>query len=323
MRSPTQRILPPALRRGDTIGIVAPASNIKREELEAGCRSLERMGYRPLFLDSIFQQDLYFAGSVQRRSSELHEMFRRDDVRAILCARGGYGANYLLPHLDLGLVRSHPKIFAGYSDATCLLTYLRDAAGLVTFHAPMAAKDFAHPDGIDERSWNAALTSVEPWQLGPESGLSGLAPGDGEGWLTGGCLSIIAASLGTPYEINTEGAILFLEDIAAKPYQVDRMLMQLKLAGKLHSVHGIIFGQMLDCIQPSGQNYALQQVVTRVLSELNVPIAFGLRSGHVSNANVTLPFGVRARMEVRSDAAQLQVLEPAVAAAPGSLTPRG
>src|SRR5438105_2167994 len=114
----TQRVRPPALAKGDTVGIIAPASNIKRESLEAGCREIERMGYRPFYFDSIFERDHYFAGRVQRRVDELHEMFRRDNVRAILCARGGYGANYLLPHLDLDLIRRNPKIFAGYSDVT-------------------------------------------------------------------------------------------------------------------------------------------------------------------------------------------------------------
>lgn len=244
----TTRMKPPALGRGDTVGIVAPASNIKREALEAGCRALERMGYRPFYLDSIFEQDLYFAGSVQRRIDELHEMFRRDEVRAILCARGGYGANYLLSQLDLDLIRQHPKIFAGYSDITCLLTYMCDAAGLVTFHAPMVAKDFACQDGVDDASWIAALGSSVPRKLQSESGLSGLSDGNAEGVLYGGCLSILVASLGTPFEIHTEKTILFLEDIATKPYQIDRMLMQLKLAGKLDGVRGIVFGQMPECI---------------------------------------------------------------------------
>lgn len=307
-----KRIKPPALRRGDTVGIVAPASNIKREALEGGCKALDRLGYRPVFLDSIFDRDLYFAGGIERRVDELHQMFRRDDVRAILCARGGYGANYLLPHLDLDVIRSHPKILAGYSDLTCLLTYLFDAVGLVTFHAPMVAKDFADLQGVDEHSWNLAMASADPWSLGSESGVTGLAEGSAEGTLYGGCLSILVASLGTPFEVRTKGTILFLEDIAAKPYQIDRMLMQLKLAGKLKNVRGVVFGQMLDCIQSASQDYTLQQVVTRVLGDCHVPIAFGLRSGHVNQRNVTLPFGVEARLQVRGADAHLEILEAAV-----------
>src|ERR1700724_1884597 len=142
-------IKPPALQSGDTIGIIAPASNIKRELFEAGCEALRRLGYKPLFLDSIFEKDLYFAGSAERGARELDEMFMRDDVRAIVCARGGYGANYLLNGLNLETIKAHPKIFVGYSDTTTLLTYVLDSTGLVTFHGPMVAKDFAHADGVD------------------------------------------------------------------------------------------------------------------------------------------------------------------------------
>ena len=306
------RIQPAALQPGDTVGIIAPASGFDREAFQAGCRELERRGYRPFYFESIFERDLYFAGTAERRAQELHEMFARHEVRAILCARGGYGANYLLPHLDLELIRRHPKIFAGYSDITCLLTYLSDAAGLVTFHAPMVAKDFAHPNGVDSGSWNAALAKNALWSLGGESGMSGLADGEADGPLYGGCLSILVASLGTAYEIRTEDTILFLEDVQTKPYQIDRMLMHLKLAGKLERVRGIVFGQMLDCIQPAEQDYTLPQVVTRVLRGYKVPIAYGLRSGHVTASNITLPIGVRARLRVRGSAAALEILESAV-----------
>ena len=220
-----QRVKPPALRPGDTVGIVAPASNIKQLDLDAGCDALRRAGYRPFYLDSILQQDLYFAGSVDRRAKELEEMFLRDDIRAILCARGGYGANYLLPRLDLETIKKHPKIFIGYSDITSLLTYFADDANLVTFHGPMAAKDWSHDGGVDLTSWQSALTSSNPWEVALGAGVSGLIDGDAEGVLYGGCLSILVASLGTPYAIKPAGAILFLEDLAAKPYQVDRMLM--------------------------------------------------------------------------------------------------
>src|SRR6202521_6470778 len=130
---PIPRIKPSALQPGDTVGIIAPASNIKRELLEAGCEALRRLGYKPFYLDSIFDKNLYFAGSAERRARELDEMFMRDDVRAIVCARGGYGANYLLNGLNLETIKAHPKIFVGYSDTTTLLTYLLDSAGLVTF----------------------------------------------------------------------------------------------------------------------------------------------------------------------------------------------
>ena len=313
---PIPRIKPPALQPGDTVGIVAPASNIQRDLLDAGCDMLRRLGYKPFYLDSIFDQDLYFAGSAERRARELEEMFVRDEVRAVLCARGGYGSNYLLNKLNLQKIARHPKIFVGYSDNTTLLTHFADSTGLVTFHGPMVTKDFAHADGVDLSSWEAALTGRSEWALQADSGTKPLAEGAAEGLLYGGCLSMLVASLGTPYEIRTEGTILFLEDVAAKPFQIDRMLMQLKLAGKLESVRGIIFGEMTDCVQQKNdQGYTLEEVVLRVVGDLGIPVAFGLRSGHVSQRNVTLPIGVRAALSVSSREARLTILESATAPA--------
>jgi muramoyltetrapeptide carboxypeptidase len=307
------RIKPPALQLGDTIGVIAPASNIKRELLDAGCKALAKLGYRPFYLDSITEKNLYFAGSADRRARELEEMFTRDDVRAIVCARGGYGANYLLQTLNVDKIKAHPKIFVGYSDVTSLLTYISDSTGLVTFHGPMVTKDFAHSDGLDLPSWEAALTGVSGWNIdfGPESGAKSLVNGSAEGILYGGCLSMLAASLGTPYEIRTVGTILFIEDVAAKPYQIDRMLMQLKLAGKLADVRGIVFGEMLECVQNKDQDYTLEEVVLRLVGDLGIPVAYGLRSGHVSRRNITLPLGVRAVLHVDKREGSLRILESA------------
>jgi muramoyltetrapeptide carboxypeptidase len=312
------RLKPPALRPGDTVGIVAPASNVKSADLEAGCEGLRRAGYRPFYFDSILDQDLYFAGSVESRARELEAMFKREDVKAIVCARGGYGSNYLLEALDLEIIKAHPKIFVGYSDLTTLLTYFSDSAGLVTFHGPMVAKDWSHEDGVDLPSWHAALAGAAEWEvnLDAASGVTGLVDGSADGILYGGCLSILVASLGTPYEIRTAGTILFLEDIAAKPYQIDRMLMQMKLAGKFEGVRGIIFGEMRDCIQNANQGYTLEEIVCRIVGELGIPVAYGVRSGHVTAGNITLPFGVRAALTVRDGQVQLKILEAAVTKIP-------
>ena len=301
--SPNSRIKPRALRPRDKVGIVAPASNVKREMLDAGCDGLRRLGYEPFYFESILERDVYFAGSAERRARELEDMFARDDIRAIVCARGGYGSNYLLPArdtktIDLKEIAKHPKIFVGYSDLTTLLTTFTDAANLVTFHGPMVAKDFADPNGVDVASWQHALSGAAEWEIGGDSGAKPLVAGAAEGILYGGCLSILVAALGTPYDIHTAGTILFMEDLAAKPYQIDRMLMQLKLAGKLKDVRGIVFGEMMDCQQSPTQDYSLEEVVLRVVGDLGIPVAFGLRSGHVSRANITLPIGVRARLEV-------------------------
>jgi muramoyltetrapeptide carboxypeptidase len=297
------------------VGIVAPASNIKRDALAAGCDGLRRLGYEPIFSESILDRDLYFAGSINRRARELEEMFVRDDIRAIICARGGYGSNYLLPGLDpsaldLKKIAAHPKIFAGHSDLTSLLTTFTDAGNLLTFHSPMVNKDFAAEDGVDLASWRSAVEGAEEWEIGAGSGARALVPGIAEGILYGGCLSILVAALGTAYDIQTAGTILFLEDVAAKPFQIDRMLMHLKLAGKLKNVRGIIFGEMLDCRQAPAQDYTLEEVIMRVVGDLGIPVAYGLRSGHVTRANITLPLGVKARLEAGGDV-KLRILEPA------------
>jgi muramoyltetrapeptide carboxypeptidase len=308
--SQNPRVKPRALRPGDKVGVVAPASNVKREMLEAGCDGLHRLGYEPFYFDSIIDRDLYFAGSAERRARELEDMFVRDDIRAILCARGGYGSNYLPLVMDPNQIVAHPKILVGYSDITTLLCCIADAANFVTFHGPMVAKDFTLDDGVDMDSWQNALGGADNWCIAEGSGAVPLLSGQGEGILYGGCLSMLAASIGTQHELRTAGTILFIEDIATKPYQVDRMLMQLKQAGKLKDVRGMIFGEMLDCRQSSDQDYTLEEVILRIVEDLRIPVAFGLRSGHVSRANITLPIGVRARLTV-DDAVELHILEAA------------
>jgi muramoyltetrapeptide carboxypeptidase len=293
MPLPTQseRIYPPALRAGDTVGVIAPAGPIAPDALTAGLAALERRGYQPVHLPSIQEHDRYFAGSVRRRVDELHQMFADPQVKGIVCFRGGYGCNYLLPHLDLELIRSHPKFFCGCSDVTTLLTYFCDTAGMVVFHGPMLQRD-ARPEGVDEESWFAAALG-EPYAHDFGDKVQTLVPGHAEGMLYGGCLSLLCASLGTPYEIQTSGTILFLEDIAEPAYRIDRMLMHLKLAGKLDGVRGIIFGEMLDCAR-GAEGYTLQDVVRRVLGDLGVPVVYGLPSGHVTRHNITIPLGVAA-----------------------------
>ena len=292
----SERLRPAALRPGDKVGIIAPAGPIDADVLEAGCAWLVRKDLQPYYLPSILDRELYFAGSAARRLDEFHEMFLRSDIKAIICARGGYGCNYLLPKIDLDLVRSNPKIFCGCSDVTTLLTYLCDAAGMVTFHGPMLNVD-VRPDGVDEASWVAALMSGEPYQreFAPEE-VQTLVPGTADGMMYGGCLSLLCASLGTPYEIETRGSILFLEDLAEPAFRIDRMLMHLKLAGKFVGVRGIVFGEMLKCGPRDENEYTLQQVTKRVVGDLGIPVAYELKSGHVSRSNFTLPLGVHATL---------------------------
>ncbi len=261
--------------------------------------ALRRLGYQPQFSgNALARYGQYSAGTTAQRLDDLHAAFADPAVRAIICNRGGYGSAELLDGLDLELVRRNPKILVGCSDITSLETWLHDMTGLVVFHGPMAAGDFARENGVDTGSWHSALSQDRPWQLGPEAGLRALKTGRAAGKFYGGCLSMLVASLGTPYEIKTEGTILFLEDIGVKPYQVERMLLQLRLAGKLDYVRGIVFGPMMNCVQPGTANNLLESVLLRVLENFSGPVAIGLRSGHVPERNITLPVGVQSELDL-------------------------
>jgi muramoyltetrapeptide carboxypeptidase len=246
------------------------------------------------------------------RLSDLHQAFAGDQMRAIFATRGGYGSNMLLDELDLDLIAENAKPFVGYSDLTALQVWLLDQIHLPAFHGPMLSADFAREDGIHLASLQAALGG-KPYKLGAPEGLRPLHPGRARGTLYGGCLSILVSMLGTPYEPQTEGKLLFLEDVNVKPYQIDRMLWQLAEAGKLDGVRGIIFGEMLDCVSPGAPPELLNQAILRALEDFTGPIAIGLRSGHVSGQNVTLTFGVEAELIVQKEA-QLHLIEPAVIA---------
>ncbi len=305
---PAKTIKPAALRRGDKIAMVAPASSFNREAFLAGCDRLREMGFEPVYAQDIFDRDIYFAGTVERRAHEFHEFWRRDDIAALICVRGGYGSNYLLDKLDYGMIAEHPKILLGCSDITSMLTTIHDRTGLIGFHGPMVAKDIADRT-VDGPSWQSALQGASNWTI-PANDVEVLRIGKASGRLYGGCLSMMVASLGTPYEIQTEGSILFIEDIAEKPFRIDRMLMQLRLAGKLERVRGFVFGEMFDCLPPKGETYTLQEVILRVLEPYNVPIVYGLKSGHVTSGNITLPIGVQAELEAEGANASLKILEP-------------
>jgi muramoyltetrapeptide carboxypeptidase len=304
---PARIIRPAALRRGDKIALVAPASSFNHERFLVGCDRLRQMGYEPVYTQNIFERDIYFAGTAERRAHEFQDFWRRDDIAALICVRGGYGSNYLLEKLDYGLIAEHPKILLGCSDITSLLTAMHDRTGLIGFHGPMVAKDIA--DGtFDGASWESALQGAANWTV-PASGVEVLRTGKAAGRLYGGCLSMMVASLETPFEIQTEDSILFIEDIAEKPFRIDRMLMQLRLAGKLDKVRGFVFGEMLDCRPPDGETYTLQQVIMRVLAPYNVPIVYGLKSGHVTSGNITLPIGVKAELEAEGADVSMRILE--------------
>jgi muramoyltetrapeptide carboxypeptidase len=296
----------PAVRFGEVVSIVAPASFARVERLEAGTERLRSLGYAPRFAEHALRRGpLFFAGSPEQRLADLHSAFADPESASVMCLRGGYGSNYLLQGIDLDLIRIHPKPFFAYSDLTGMQLHLLDQLGLPAFHGPMLAADFFLDDGVHLPSFQAALDGA-PYSVGTGEGLRALKPGIASGTLYGGCLSILVSLLGTPWEPHTEDKLLFIEDTNAKPFQIDRMLWQLRQAGKLAGVPGIIFGEMLDCASPGAAPDLLEQVILNAFHDFDGPIAIGLRSGHVSRQNVTLTFGVDAEFSVAENA-QLQL----------------
>ncbi|MBL8205157.1 MAG: LD-carboxypeptidase [Blastocatellia bacterium] len=303
---------PKALQSGDLVQIVAPASNLKADYLARGVAELTALGFRVKYDPAILDKDRYTAGSDERRARELMDAFTDPEVKAVWAARGGYGVMRLLPMLDENVVGQHPKIFIGYSDLTALQLYLYNRFGWITFHGPMAAKDLAGGDAhYDQITLLNALTKAEPMGEIVATGTEVLHHrGTVSGRLLGGCFSLLTAMMGTPDELDTSDAVLFLEDTGTRPYQLDRMLQQLKLAGKFASVRAIVFGEMSNCVQHVEQGYTLQEVLRDLTAELRVPVLFGLRSGHSERGNLTLPLGVMATLD--SQRGRLTIDEAAV-----------
>jgi muramoyltetrapeptide carboxypeptidase len=307
----TALLKPHTVSAGAPVGVVSPASTPQQERVDRGLTALRALGYAPQASENLMARGpLYFAGTPAMRLSDLHQAFADERQRAIFCTRGGYGANYLLEDLDLDLIAENIKPFIGYSDLTALHLWLLDQIQMPAFHGPMLSADFAREDGVHVPSLQAAL-SGKPYVVGTQEGMRPLHAGRARGILYGGCLSILVAMLGTTYEPQTEGKLLFLEDVNVKPYQVDRMLWQLREAGKFEGVRGIVFGEMLHCTSPGAPPELLDQVILRAFENFKGPIAIGLRSGHVSRSNVTLTFGVEAELLVQKEA-QLHLIDAAV-----------
>lgn len=302
---------PIAVPVGARVAVVSPAAAAKAERVERGLEALRALGYDAQASEHMLDRGpLYFAGDDEARLSDLHHAFADDGIRAIFATRGGYGSNYLLEELDLDLIAESAKPLIGYSDLSAVQLWLLDQIQLPAFYGPMLSADFSREDGVHTASLQAALTG-QTYKVGAEEGLRTLRPGVARGTLYGGCLSILTALLGTPFEPQTEGKLLFIEDTNEKPYRVDRMLWQLRQAGKLEGVRGIVFGEMLECEAPNKPGL-LEDAILSALEDFEGPIAIGLRSGHVSRANVTLTLGVEAELRA-GDGAELELLEAAVA----------
>ncbi len=290
--------------------MIAPAGAVDVDPLERGVRTLRGLGLDVVEGESVRGRWRYTAGPLEARVRDLQGFWHDDSVAGIVCARGGAGAGWMAAGLDGAALAARPKVFMGYSDVTYLHSVL-NAHGLVTFHGPMVATDFADAR-YDEASLRSALFGEGAYATGDDDMLP-LRAGTGEGRLQGGTISILAAAAGTPFAMrpDPEGTILFLEDQKERPYLLDRALLQLRASGAFAGVRGVVFGDMLGCAPPASADYALEDVLLGALDGLGVPIALGLSSGHTKNPNVTLPFGARARLTCAGDAARLEILEEA------------
>lgn len=305
---------PRALRPGDVIGVAAPAGPVDEERLRLGTAELERLGFAVRAGDGVLDRRGFTAGSVDTRIQQLHDLFADKDVAAIACARGGAGVMQLLPHVDRDLIEQNPKLLLGYSDIT-LLHLEMERLGIASLHGPMVARELADgEEAYDGASLHHALTGEgAPYASQPDD-LVSLVSGKGEGLLRGGCLSLLAAAAGTPWALRStdEPTLLFVEDVDERPYRVDRMLRQLRASGALQGVTGVVFGDMKGCTPSFHDDYKLEDVLLEALEGLDVPVALGLSSGHTAHPNLTLPLGVRARLECWSGEARFEVLESPV-----------
>jgi len=303
-------IHPPRLKTGDTVAIVAPAGPIEqRDGLLRGITSLERMGFHVQFEERIFQSSRYLAGDDVSRAEELMRAFENPAVQAVVGLRGGYGCARLIPLLLEKRLRHHPKVFMGFSDLTTLHLFLRRRFGWITFHGPMAASPALGDISADQEKHLLSLWTDPTYR--PTFSFAQLetwAPGSAEGILVGGCLSLIAASIGTPYEIKTEGKILFLEDQGEPPYRLDRMLTHLYLADKLQCLAGLILGSFCECAPTQG-SYTAQDTLMEILGKLNVPVIGNFPAGHGAE-NWAIPLGSRVRID--ADMRTVELLESAV-----------
>jgi muramoyltetrapeptide carboxypeptidase len=315
-------IRPKALSLGDTIGLITPATEVPDpDRLALAERTISYFKLRMKRGRNVGKRFGTYSESIEARLDDLHAMFRDPEVKAIFCIRGGYASAHLLDRIDYDLIRRNPKIFIGYSDITAMHLAIHRNARLVTFHGPIVLSRFTD---YTQQYFRKALFETTPIgkvtnpadsnELRPAHTLRTIRPGTASGPLIGGNLSLVSTTLGTPYEIDTRGRILFLEDVEEQAYSVDRMLTQLRLAGKLDQAAGVIWGECQDCgpraYQPSAVlPFSIGEVVDNILGTLKVPVLSGLTIGH-TNDQLTLPLGVLATLD--ANAGTLEIKEAGV-----------
>jgi len=293
-------IKPHRLNKGDTVGIVAPAWTFDPDTLKKGVDKLKKLGFKVKYDRAIFSKYWSMAGHDKERAEQVNLMFADKEVKAIFCAKAGYGSMRTIPYLDSKVIRKNPKIFIGYSDITILLSYLYKTAQMIVFHGPIVSDEIY--ENMSPITLDYLLHSItQPRPLGELQFpcLKSLKSGKASGILVGGNMSLVLNSIGTPYEIDSQDKILFLEDIGEDMEVIDSYIMQLKLAGKLKRVKGIVFGRMIGCVDLSGEKYTIRHILNDVLHDVNVPIIYGFPSGHrePGEIDITLPLGVSVTLD--------------------------
>lgn len=305
-------VAPRALRPGDGIALLAPASAFARDEFDAGVAELRALGFVPVFDQSVFASQEYLAGDEATRVAAMRRALADPRAAAIMAVRGGYGSVHLLPYLDPAEFRAARKPLIGYSDLTSLLTFLTCRCDSVAFHGPMLAGQLARgAEGYDRESLLRAVCDAAPLgELRPE-GLETMIAGEASGPVFGGTITLLAASLGTPFAFDPPaGHVLLLEDVGEQPYRLDRLFTQLRLAGVLAKASAIVFGEMAGCDAPDG-GLTARDTLARLTSGFPGPVLFNFPTGHTSRPAVTVPLGVAARV-VASATPALVIEEPAV-----------
>jgi len=291
-------IKPRPLQPGDVVRVVAPASPFDPKLMEAGEQVLRDWGFEPRHRDDVFDRRGYFAGTPERRAAELREAFADPDCGAIIAARGGYGLTTVAPLLDPEELAANPKIVVGCSDLTVLLNLLVQQAGVTAIHGPMVTGLGRGDDPEGAERLRALLTSGKAPELRSsfdDAHAFCLSPGVGRGRAVGGSLSMLAATCGTPWQVDTRGAVLFLEDVGERPYRIDRLLTQLTQAGLFDEVAAVVLGDMTDCDEANG-SLSWRHAVDRIFRPMAVPVLAGLRFGH-GVPNLAVPLGVAVQVD--------------------------
>jgi muramoyltetrapeptide carboxypeptidase len=310
----TPLIRPPALRPGDRIAIVAPASPFARDEFDAGLAEVRALGFEPVYDERVFARRGFVAGPASLRAAVLNEAWRDPSIAGLIAVRGGYGSAQVLPWLDLEAIRAAPKPFVGYSDLTALLSVLVLRCGQVAFHGPMLAGRLARgAEGYDRDAFLRMLTVPEPYGPLRGHGLQVVRRGTAEGLLVGGTLTQLLASFRTPFEFEPpDGSVLLIDEINERPFRVHRMLTQLAQSGILGRTSALVFNELCGCDEPGGQPTA-RAVLDEFAETYHGPILAGLPCGHARAPALTLPLGGRVRVLAESGEPVIVFEEAAVA----------